>query len=450
VVGLAAGLRLTGLGRVDRPYWDETFYAADASAYLGRTPADQRPGHPSPDIAENSWMQPPLGKWLIASGELVAGRGPWGYRFPAAVAGTASVLLAYALARRLSGSLVIAGLGGVLLALDGLHIVQSRVAMLDVFSSTFILGGLLFLIRARAGPAADRSGEACPKSEGAGPRPATLVRAAVGTPRSFLAAGALLGAGVACKWAGIPYLLVAAGLGWRWLRRLYPAWSRSQMLTVMVVCFGLVPAAVYMASYTSFFLRHGFDPVGFLRLQWAMLQYGRHFDYGSTAASPAWSWPLLRGSIDYTQAVYFGGGIRIVSGNIAVLRVLTAGNPVLWWAFLASAPFLIWLAVARRRWAPALVVLGYLAAWAPWLVPGRTTFQYYMLPAVPFMAIGVALAVQGLARGLGGSLRPVGVAVGASLVGGAGAAAWAYYPVWTAMPVGFYHFAALRLLPGIH
>ncbi|HET6794576.1 MAG TPA: hypothetical protein VFH45_09050, partial [Acidimicrobiales bacterium] len=219
--------------------------------------------------------------------------------------------------------------------------------------------------------------------------------------------------------------------------------------------FVLVPAVVYVAVYIPFFIRNGPDVAGFVRLQWDMFSYGRHFAPGSPAASPAWSWPLLRGSIDYTQAVFYGGGLRIVAGNFVILRVLTAGNPVLWWAFLGCAPFVAWAAVralaSRRYDDPAVVVAGgYLAGWAPWLVPGRTEFAYYMLPAVPFMALAVALSVGRLAAAARGRAAPVALATGMGLAGGAAAAAAVYYPLWTAMPVAFDTFNRLKALPGVH
>ena len=72
-------LRFPGLDRVRGYYWDETFYAADAAAYLGRVPPSLRAHHPVPEVAENSWMQPPLGKWAIAAGEWTLGDNAWGW-----------------------------------------------------------------------------------------------------------------------------------------------------------------------------------------------------------------------------------------------------------------------------------------------------------------------------------------------------------------------------------
>ncbi|HZU71188.1 MAG TPA: phospholipid carrier-dependent glycosyltransferase [Acidimicrobiales bacterium] len=436
VLALAGTLRFAGLARVGQTYWDERFYALDASAYLGRTPAQLRPDRPPVAIAENSWMQPPLGKWLIAAGELPAAKSPWGYRSPAAVFGTLGVGLVYLLALELTASVPAAALAGLLVALDGLHLVQSRIAMLDVFASTLGLAGLYLLVRARPRP---RSPTA---TSGHDPRPRR-------PPSLYLMSGACLGAAVACKWSAVPFLLLAAGFGWHWLPGLRPGWSLRRRWLGMLTCFAVLPALVYLASYTSFFVQNGPSVGGLVRLQWDMFQYGRHFDFAGASTSAAWTWPLLGGSIDYTQAVYFGGGLRIIGGNIDVLRVLTVGNPVLWWAWLGATPFLVWWSALRRDWRAGVVVLGYLAGWAPWLVAGRAAYGYYMLPAVPFMALGVGLALARLARA-DFRLPRVAVLAGAGLGAGAGAAAWAYYPVWTALPVGFYHFAALRHLPGIH
>ena len=439
LTALAGMLRFPGLDRVSGYYWDETFYAADAAAYLGRVPPALRPGHPVPEISENSWMQPPLGKWAIAAGEWIIGDDEWGWRVPSAVAGTAAAPLTFLLALELTESLALGALAGLLVALDGLEIVQSRIATLDVFCATFALAGIYALVRAR------RSGPA--------------------RPWGFPLSGLFLGMAVACKWSGLPFLVLAGLLAFAWLPSLRPEWSGRRCVGAVAACFGAVPAAVYLASYTSFFTENGLAVGGFLHLQWDMFQYGRHFDPGSVAASPAWGWPLLRGSIDYTQAVFFGGGIRIVAGNVVRLRTLAVGNPVLWWAFLAATPTVLWRlggALLHRRRSlsaipsvlssrPEWVALGgYLAGWLPWLVPGRTEFVYYLLPAVPFMAVTVALALRALGAVAAGQAGSVAVATGGGLAAGAAAAAWAYYPLWVTLPIGYYTFAHLTHLPGVH
>ncbi len=96
---------------------------------------------------EATWVHPPLGKWIIA----LLGIGPIGqrsigWRLPSAVFGIAGVALLYLLALHLWRSVWWAGFSALLLALDGLHIVQSRMAMLDIFLTTFITAAVLFLV----------------------------------------------------------------------------------------------------------------------------------------------------------------------------------------------------------------------------------------------------------------------------------------------------------------
>ena len=147
VLLIAAGLRLWGLSSPSISYWDERYYVFDASAYLGGgygVPI----GHP-PAVrieGEGTWVHPPLGKWMIALGEGPLGETPLGWRLPSAVFGIAGVALVYLLGLELWGSVWWAGLAGLLLALDGLHIVQSRIAMLDVFLTTFVTAGVLFVV----------------------------------------------------------------------------------------------------------------------------------------------------------------------------------------------------------------------------------------------------------------------------------------------------------------
>jgi hypothetical protein len=74
---------------------------------------------------------PPLGKWIIALGIRLFGPGPFGSRIGPAIAGTLTVLLVYVLARHLLRSAFGATIAAGLLAIDFLHFVESRTALLD-------------------------------------------------------------------------------------------------------------------------------------------------------------------------------------------------------------------------------------------------------------------------------------------------------------------------------
>ena len=144
-VGLLAGL--VRFVRLDLPagrIFDEIYYSCDAEQLLAFGVETQTLGDvDDPAVAARCQtvegapgafvVHPPLGKWAIALGIRLFGASELGWRFAAAVAGTLTVVVLVRLARRMTGSTVLGCLAGLLLTFDGLHVVQSRIAMLDVF-----------------------------------------------------------------------------------------------------------------------------------------------------------------------------------------------------------------------------------------------------------------------------------------------------------------------------
>ena len=157
VTALAGFLRLWDLGQPRVFVFDETYYAKDAYALLqyGHEQdyiknADEKILKGDLDVFADSAsyvVHPPLGKWVIAAGEQIFGMNPFGWRVAVAVLGTVSVLLLARLVRRMTGSTVLGTIAGFLLAIDGLHLVMSRTALLDLPVSFFLLaafGALVF------------------------------------------------------------------------------------------------------------------------------------------------------------------------------------------------------------------------------------------------------------------------------------------------------------------
>ena len=381
VIAVAAGVRLWGLSNPPGMVWDEHYYVFDAEVYLGGGIGQPVPGAPAVKIAdEGTWVHPPLGKWMIALlGEGPLGMHAFGWRLPSALFGIAGVALLYFLALQLWGSVWLAGLCALLLALDGLHIVHSRLATLDIFLTTFITAGMLCL-------ALDRR-RMQRREEPASPARLRVVDRVFGSPYR-LGAGAALGAAVATKWSGAYALLFGAVLCAVWLLRGDRRGGRSAAAAVgtLVASFALVPLAVYLISYGAFFYQHGFAIHDFLTLQWKMLQYQADHTRVQPQNSAPWTWPLLLHPTLYYSVVRGG-----TENAIAAL-----GNPALWWGFLALLPVAA-LTVARRPgWQDALAFGGYGAMYLPWLLVPRSQFYFYLLPAVPFMCLCVVATVRRL------------------------------------------------------
>jgi dolichyl-phosphate-mannose-protein mannosyltransferase len=410
---LGGGLRVWGLSSPPQTFWDESYYVPDAYDYLGSGYDIGHPDDPSYKmVGEITWVHPPLGKWMIAMGVGPMGLHPLAWRLPSALFGTAAVLLVYLLALALWGSVWWAGLAGLLLSLDGLHIVQSRIAMLDVFLATFVLAGVHLMVLDR---------RASRRQVEVGRQPSTFVERTFGTGYRF-GAGLMLGAAVATKWSGVFALVFVAALCAQAIPR------DGRRLRTIVASFVVVPVLVYLASYVVWFAQNGMDVPRFVALQWRMLEHQLHHGTVQPENSSPLSWLFLTHPIRYYPPP--GPGVGAADREIWLI-----GNPVLWWGFLAAMPVLLAKA-ARRRWKEILIVGSYLALFVPWIFLGRTEFLFYMLPAVPFMCLGMVAAL----RALPGRVQRRSATAFAAL---ACAAAFAYLPVWLGLNIEWFRLPLL-------
>ena len=195
--------------------------------------------------------------------------------------------------------------------------------------------------------------------------------------------------------------------------------------------FVLVPVAVYLASYATFFWQHGPDVGGFLTLQWRMLEYHLHHHKIQPENSSPWTWPLLLHPIQYFEQIS-GGSVQ---------RILALGNPVLWWGFLALLPVAAFTVARRPTWQDAVAFGGYAAMFVPWFFVGRSQFFFYALPMVPFMVLCVVATLRRLSPAVGRAVAIAGAVV-------AGLVTVAFAPLWLGLRVPASWLDRLAWLPG--
>ncbi len=435
----AATVRLAGLTTPAGLVFDEIFYARNACRFVIDT---ARCG--IEDLV--SGAHPPLGNWLIGIGIRLFGYDEFGWRIASAAAGIVSVALLYVLVRRLLAGQVSAPAATVgataaaaLLATDFLHLVQSRVAMLDSFVTTFVIAVVLFVVldgTRRRGPWGEDLGA---------PRWLRLV--SLGRPWR-LAAGMALGSGVAVKWSGgyVAIGLVALLVAWEiaatashagddprigWGAAIGRAFRRE--VGPSLVLLGLVPLIVYIASYggrvdgdlVALPWREGSAWREILDHQLAMLRFHVGLAGDHPYESAPWSWILLKRPVAYSFA----------SDPGAYREVLAVGNPLTWWpgAVALGGVGVRWVRAGAGLARPEVVLLAAaLSTYLPWLVlSGSRTqvFIWYLLPTLPFLyaALGLWAALAwGSVRGR------IATAVAVAAV----AASFAFfYPILTAAPL---------------
>ena len=458
ITAFAFAIRLANVGYPANLVFDETYYAKDAwsllqSGYERDWAEDANASilAGNLDVMKESGafvVHPPVGKWLIAAGEWAFGLNSFGWRIAAVVFGSLLVLVTIRLARRLSRSTMVGAIAGVLLTFDGLAFVMSRIALLDVFQSFFLVTGVSALVadrdwfRHRLADALERSGR---RDLGGAFGPGVWWR-----PWRWVA-GLMFGLAVGTKWNSLYVVAVFGVLSVLWdvgARRLAGGGFRSWLALladglpafVSVVVTG---AAAYLASWGPWLrtaggwgrdwgAQHPDDPLtrtlgeGFASLvHYHQEIYAFHtgdFINSQThpySAHPA-GWLLMLRPIGIDAVNDIQVGTDGCLGPDKCLRVINAmGTPVLWWlAALALVVAAVWW-LAGRDWRFGVPVLGVAATWLPWFqYTERPLFFFYAITIIPFSAIALAL-VLGLVLG---DARSPGRRRGATIAGVAVAA----------------------------
>ena len=420
ITAFGAFLRFYRLGTPKAVVFDETYYVGDAYGILRHgveinhvKNADALLVQGKTNILATGGelvVHPPLGKVLIAGGEWLFGLTPFGWRFSVALVGTLAILMTARITRRMTRSTLLGCVAGLLLAVDGLELVMSRTALLDIFVMFWALAAFGCLVvdrdwsRARiaAAAAAGTGGDEGP---------------ALGIRWWRAAAGLCLGAAVASKWNGIWYLpafgllTVAWDLGARRAAGYLAPWRGALVRDGkwLPVTFVVLPVAAYLASWSGWFA----SPYGYDR-DWAaqhgnttpiwsaldslyqynkyMLQFGLGLTTGHPYKSQPWTWLLVTRPVSFYYATPKTCGVPNCSQE-----VLAIGTPFIWYV---SIPMLAVLAIwwlARRDWRAGAVLLGVAAGWLPWfwfaLHDHRTEFYFYAVVFDPFLVIGITLCL---------------------------------------------------------
>jgi dolichyl-phosphate-mannose-protein mannosyltransferase len=482
---LAAFLRLWDLGKPRAFLFDETYYAKDAWSllhfgyaqnYVGKANAEILAGHTTglwtgtPEMV----VHPEVGKWIIALGESIFGMTPFGWRVSSAIVGALMVMVMIRLARRVTRSTLLGLVAGLLMCFDGLQLVLSRLALLDLYLAFFVLCAISCMVadrdwvRERMARVVPSGSRLSPGSWG----PVLLWRP------WRLAAGLCWGLALGTKWSAL-YPLAAFGvLMWVWdsgARRSFGvrrALLKSAILDALPALgyVVLVPLLVYLVSWTGWlmhadvyerslsdtqygpywgsYLKH--PAHGFFPELWRSLRSLWHYHHDVYAfhtgflnhsthiyQSNPGGWLLLNRPVGVDAQLNIAPGDQgcaAAAGSTCLRQVLLLGNPVVWWFGTLAALWAVVAWVGRRDWRYGLVTVGIASTWLPWFrYDDRPIFSYYAVAILPFLVLGATLLLgEMLGRRDASSMRR---AVGAAAAGGVVvlamlAFAW-FWPIWT-------------------
>lgn len=473
VILIAAWARLWNLASPHSLIFDETYYVKDAwtlmhLGYSSQWPAGADASFNAGTVngyttAGSYVVHPPLGKWLISLGLAVFGaQDSVGWRISTAIVGILAVALIIVVARFLFRSTVLAAIAGGLMAIDGNAIVLSRVALLDNFLMFFVLLGFGSVLLDRSQSAARLSAWLARRKDTG--RSTAWGPTLVWRPWLF-AAGLSFGLACAVKWNGVYFLagfavytLVVDALARR--RAGVAFWASGTVFKQGPVSFLLtVPIAVtaYLASWTGWFVTSG----GYYRqwaeqagnawqgaLAWVPLSWQSFWHYQAAAyayhisehqphawqANPLTWLFLVRPTAMYYRGTDYGqAGCPVTRCGAAITEI---ANPIIWWAAVAAAVYLLYRLIRLREWQVGLILMGLAAGYLPWLLYlNRTVFQFYTIAFEPYLILALTFVI-GIFLGNRGDptwRRLSGIRLVAVFLGFAVLVSAFFFPIWTGM-----------------
>ncbi|WP_028936555.1 dolichyl-phosphate-mannose--protein mannosyltransferase [Pseudonocardia spinosispora] len=391
------------------PVFDEKHYVPQAWQMLRNFGVEDNPGF-------ELVVHPPLAKQLIALGEWVWGYDSMGWRVSAAVAGTVCVLLVVRIARRLTRSTMFGVVAGALFLCDGVSFVQSRMGMLDIFLTVFVLASFGAMVLDRDDVRARMAVVVAEGRVGVSPFGPRL-----GVRWWRFTAGVLIGMACAVKWSGV-YWVAAFGvlsLGWDVAAR-RAAGVRRPWLGVWVRDVGpalwalaAIPILTYLAGWWAWFASEtGVDrhevgqeigvggPFSFmpdaLRSLWYYSGHVLSFHANLTTSTSAphpweskpWAWPMSLRPMLY----YLNNSDQTCGAKDCVSATMLVGTPALWWASPLALVWAVWRTVTRFDWRHVAIMVGYGAGYLPWFLDiDRQMYYFYATPMAPFLIFGLTL-----------------------------------------------------------
>lgn len=354
-------LRVINLGTPKGFVFDEVYYVDGARDFLryGVEVAGSKP---------EFVVHPPIGKWCIALGIKIFGDSEFGWRIAAAIAGTLIILIAARLAHELFYSPFLTAVTAALMAFDGLLLVHSRTALLDLFLTLFILTAAYFWLRQR-----------------------------------YWYSGIFFGLALATKWSALYFIALFALVTLFRLLKITTLKESFRELGIRVLQFAFLPLGIYLTSWAGWlFSDRGWNRDYASNPLTSLFYYHKQMldfhtslvEKHSYQANP-WGWLIMKRPTSFFYESPQGCGSTSCSQE-----VLALGTPVLWWSATIALVFLIglWVWQFYQRSIDkklTFILLGVIAGYLPWFFfQKRTTFSFYAVVFEPFLVLAIVYCAK--------------------------------------------------------
>lgn len=407
---------------MDSMYFDEIYHA--------RTAYESANG-----LSIYEWTHPPLGKDMMAWCVSLMGMTPFAWRFAGTLAGVLMLPAMYFLGLLLFKKRTWATMLCALMALDGMHFVQTRIATIDSFGVLFIILMFLFMYWYYSISFYDK------------PLWKTFIPLGL--------CGLSFGLGAASKWIG---LYAGAGLAVLFFITLGRRYSEYRMakevlktqqnppqkeylqhivdrftlntcytLLFCILVFIIIPAVIYCASYYPYWNAAGESRPWYqiiLDNQSAMFNYHSKLTATHAFQSDWYTWPVIY------RPMFFYMGRELPAGQMECIS--SFGNPAIWYMGLVCTLISIGLFVKKAVYRTPLIssaaedskflklfaagdetfpdrserdrrlllfcLLGLACNLLPWVGISRCIFIYHYFASVPFIMIFTVYIFRNICR----------------------------------------------------
>jgi dolichyl-phosphate-mannose--protein O-mannosyl transferase len=359
-------------------YFDEIYFVKTAEGYLH----SQLP---------YEWTHPPLGKLIQASGILVFGFNPFGWRIMGVIFATLMIPLIYLLGKKLFGTWIGGFTSAFLLTFDFMHFTMARLGTADTYVVFFSLASqLFFLIYLKN----------------------VLDKGWKTSIVPLFLAIFFFSLGFSTKWlvlfGFIGQLAILASMRLSEVKNLKGNIT-AKFYTLLdrpysqIVAFLLLGVGIYLIIYIPDMLA-GRSFLGVLNLQDQMYIYQATLKATHPFASPWYSWPFMFNPFNAaTHVPLWLQEATLPNGTESTIVLL--GNPAVWWLGFAVIIGLTVFTVAKifkKRFSfslknnlPAVFIMViFFFQWLVYIFISRVVFIYHFYVNVPFLCLGSAFIVN--------------------------------------------------------
>lgn len=366
VVGLA--LRIIWL---DKPsgslIFDEWYYVNVARVILHLPQslgADGKPPYVDPTLGlDPNHEHPPLAKLLIALSMYLFGDNGFGWRIPSVIFGSVAILVFYLLMKRITKYRSLPLIATFLFSFDNLIFVQSRIAILDIFTLAFMLIGFYWYFSGHT------------------------YLSAVGMALSTLTKAT----------GGAGFIVIVALHTTRFIRDHSRKWKWTDLFSWFEKYF-----IVYLVSFLLILTFLDVRWVGF----WNPLDHIRFIlDYSSRLVSSCpngiiscpWQW-----LINQIQIPYLTVNVDVTSGNVTKsfqsIAFVGAMNPAILYLTIPAMLYLAYDCYKKKCDFSLFILIWFAVTYLPYypavLIGQRVTYLFYFLMTMPAVCAGVAYMIS--------------------------------------------------------